>query len=120
MWGSEEDEEMVLVEKVLMNWQNGNILSSMDFRLEGRFVREEAELVLKLGVMCSQAVPDTRPTMRQVVQYLDRDAAVPRDLGLNSVVLYDDLGFDQLQLPYPVSEVPSFNSTFSQQWTPVI
>ncbi|KAF3790527.1 L-type lectin-domain containing receptor kinase S-4 [Nymphaea thermarum] len=120
MWGSEEDEEMVLIERVLRNWQSGDILSSMDSRLEGRFVREEAEVVLKLGVMCSQAVPDMRPTMRQVVQYLNGDAVIPRDLGLNSVVVHDDLGFEQLVLPYPVSEVPSFNSTFSQRWSPII
>ncbi|KAF3790522.1 L-type lectin-domain containing receptor kinase S-4 [Nymphaea thermarum] len=108
---SEEEGEMVLVEWVLKNWQGGDILRAMDSRLEGKFLMEEAELVLKLGVLCSQAVPDKRPTMRQVVQYLDGDAPLPKDLRLNSMVLHDDLGFDQLVLPYPHSGLQSSDSS---------
>jgi len=33
--------------------------------------------VLKLGLLCSHPVPAARPSMRQVVQYLDGDAPLP-------------------------------------------
>ncbi|KAF9601009.1 hypothetical protein IFM89_014994 [Coptis chinensis] len=31
------------------------------------------ELVLKLGLLCSHKIPAARPSMRQVVQFLDKD-----------------------------------------------
>lgn len=37
------------------------------------------ELVLKLGLLCSHNDPKFRPTMRQVVQYLEKDAPLPQD-----------------------------------------
>jgi len=37
-------------------------------------VVDEMELVLKLGLLCSHAIPAARPSMRQVVQFLDGDA----------------------------------------------
>jgi hypothetical protein len=42
--------------------------------LEGNYVAEEMELVLKLGLLCSRAIPAAGPSMRQVVQFLDGDA----------------------------------------------
>ena len=35
------------------------------------------ELVLKLGLFCSHLVPEARPSMTQVVQFLDGSAKLP-------------------------------------------
>ncbi|KAJ0020368.1 hypothetical protein Pint_32764 [Pistacia integerrima] len=35
------------------------------------------ELVLKLGLLCSDSNPETRPSMKQVTQYLDGEAKLP-------------------------------------------
>ena len=35
------------------------------------------ELILKLGLVCSHPNPAIRPSMRQVMQYLDGDAKLP-------------------------------------------
>ncbi|XP_031505894.1 L-type lectin-domain containing receptor kinase IV.2 [Nymphaea colorata] len=88
-------EEMVLVELVHSLWKDGRILDAMDKRLGNSYVVEEAELVLKLGVLCSQAAPESRPNMRQLTQYLDHDASLP-DLECQNLVIQDDPGLDQI------------------------
>jgi hypothetical protein len=37
----------------------------------------EAELVLKLGLLCSHPLPAARPGMRLIMQYLDGDLPFP-------------------------------------------
>ncbi|KAK7842962.1 l-type lectin-domain containing receptor kinase i.8 [Quercus suber] len=66
--------EMILVDYVFQCWRKGAILDASDPRLEGSYVKEEMELVLKLGLVCSQSMPAARPSMRQVMQFLDGDA----------------------------------------------
>lgn len=67
-------EDVILVDVVFSFWQRGKILDSLDPKLwGGDVVTEEAELVLKLGLLCSHSDPRARPSMRQVVQYLERD-----------------------------------------------
>ena len=42
------------------------------------YVAEELELVLKLGLMCSHSEAAARPSMRQVMQYLEGDVQIGR------------------------------------------
>ncbi|KAL4610627.1 hypothetical protein ACB092_08G064400 [Castanea dentata] len=69
--------EIILVDYVFQCWRKGAILNASDPRLEGSYVKEEMELVLKLGLFCSQSVPAARPSMRQVMQFLDGDVDLP-------------------------------------------
>ena len=50
-------EDIVLVDWVFECWRRGAILDASDPRLEGNYVVEEMELVLKLGLLCSHSVP---------------------------------------------------------------
>jgi serine/threonine protein kinase len=70
-------EEVILVDWVFGCWRTGAILDASDPRLEGNYVVEEMELVLKLGLLCSHSTPAARPSMRQVMQFLDGDADLP-------------------------------------------
>ncbi|GKV08067.1 hypothetical protein SLEP1_g19751 [Rubroshorea leprosula] len=70
-------EEVSLVGWVRTCWARGDILHASDPRLGGAYVVEEMELVLKLGLLCSHPDPEIRPTMRQVLQYLDGNANLP-------------------------------------------
>ncbi|CAK9154971.1 unnamed protein product [Ilex paraguariensis] len=70
-------DDMSLVRWVLEKWKEGAILDATDPRLEGDFVVEEIKLVLKLGLLCSHYNPMTRPSMRQVRQYLDGEVILP-------------------------------------------
>ncbi|KAJ8753912.1 hypothetical protein K2173_000166 [Erythroxylum novogranatense] len=66
----------------LMDWvlecqQKDRILDAVDPKLNEIFVDEEMELVLRLGLFCSQQKPEDRPTMRQVTSYLDGEDQLP-------------------------------------------
>ncbi|XP_077238956.1 L-type lectin-domain containing receptor kinase IV.1-like [Tasmannia lanceolata] len=76
-------EELVLVDWVSECWRRGIILETSDPNLGNGYVVEEMELVLKLGLLCSHPVSSTRPSMRQVLQFLDGDVSPP-DMSTNS------------------------------------
>ncbi|XP_031489705.1 L-type lectin-domain containing receptor kinase SIT2-like [Nymphaea colorata] len=102
-------DEMILVELVHSLWKGGRILDAMDNKLGNSYVVEEAELVLKLGVLCSQAAPESRPNMRQLTQFLNGGASL-QDLECHNIVIQDDPGMDQLILQYSSSAILSSTS----------
>ncbi|KAH9701389.1 hypothetical protein KPL71_024979 [Citrus sinensis] len=81
-----EDGNINLVDWVIDCWKRGCILDVIDPRLEGLYVEEEMELVLKLGLFCSHPNPAARPNMPQLMQYLDSDAKFP-DTALDSFMI---------------------------------
>jgi serine/threonine protein kinase len=96
----------LLVDRVLEYWRRGSLEETVDFRLQGNYDVDEARMVLTLGLMCSHPFPGERPTMRQVMQYLDGDAPLPEltpaDMSLLSL-MQDQTSFDQSALQYPWS-----------------
>ncbi|XP_074308225.1 L-type lectin-domain containing receptor kinase S.4 [Silene latifolia] len=70
-------EELILVDWVWDRWKKGAILEVMDPKMKGDYNEIEAAIVLKLGLMCSAEAIDPRPTMRQVVRYLEGEMALP-------------------------------------------
>ncbi|XVE76404.1 hypothetical protein DITRI_Ditri12bG0170100 [Diplodiscus trichospermus] len=75
-------EEQVLVDWVWDKFRKGRILDVVDTRLNGQCDEDEMLMVLKLGLICSNDVPIARPSMRQVLRYLDREAELPENLML--------------------------------------
>ncbi|RDX61540.1 L-type lectin-domain containing receptor kinase S.4, partial [Mucuna pruriens] len=73
-------EELVLVDWVWDKYKQGRILDVVDPKLNGHFDEKEVLVVLKLGLMSSNDVPAARPSMRQVVRYLDGEVELPEDL----------------------------------------
>ncbi|XP_020272896.1 L-type lectin-domain containing receptor kinase IV.2-like [Asparagus officinalis] len=102
-----ECEDLVLVEWVYENWRRGSLIDTMDSRLRDEYRDHEVELVLKLGLLCSHPIPESRPSMRRVMQILDGDAQLPEllpsFLSLSSLSLYRSAGFDNY--------IMSFNSS---------
>ncbi|EOA23224.1 hypothetical protein CARUB_v10016786mg [Capsella rubella] len=70
-------EKRHLVKWVCECWRKGSILDAIDTRLRGKFVPGEVEVVLKLGLLCTSIVPEARPNMEQVVQYINRHQRLP-------------------------------------------
>ncbi|GMH19055.1 hypothetical protein Nepgr_020896 [Nepenthes gracilis] len=70
-------EDMILVDLVWDRWREGAILDVMDPKLMGEYDEMAAVVVLKLGLMCSVDAPLARPTMRQVVRYLEGEMDLP-------------------------------------------
>ncbi|KAM1748841.1 hypothetical protein ACFX1T_009651 [Malus domestica] len=102
-----QDGEIILVDWVFSCWKRGNILEARDPNLGTEFIVEEVELVFKLGLLCSHSVPSARPSMRQVVQYLEGDIPLP-ELSLDGLSARDltfahHEGFDDFVKSYPSS-----------------
>ncbi|KAF3447733.1 hypothetical protein FNV43_RR08436 [Rhamnella rubrinervis] len=97
-------EDKILVDQVYSCWKEGNILAAKDPKLGTNFVAEEVELVMMLGLICSDSVPSARPSMRQVVQYLDGDIPLLNltFLGRSSsgFTFADPEGFDHVAMSY--------------------
>ncbi|KAL1194943.1 L-type lectin-domain containing receptor kinase S.4 [Cardamine amara subsp. amara] len=70
-------EELVMVDWVWSRWQSGDIRDVVDRRLNGVFDEEKMVMVIKLGLLCSNNSPEVRPTMRQVVMYLEKQFPSP-------------------------------------------
>jgi len=91
----------LLADSVLNAWQSGSIVDVVDTRLEEQYVTEEVELVLKLGLICSHPSPKRRPSMRQVMQYLEKDAPLPDFLpSFLTVDASKDDGIVEQDVPY--------------------
>jgi serine/threonine protein kinase len=107
-------EQVILVDWVSECWRKGTILDASDPRLEGNYVVNEMVLVLKLGLLCSHAIPVARPSMKQVMQLLDGDADLP-ELPHNSVFgsFSSDESSDFKSFHFTLASAPSMCSTDS-------
>ncbi|ERN07981.1 hypothetical protein AMTRI_Chr08g161850 [Amborella trichopoda] len=70
-------EEGALVDWIWKCFKERKLLDMADPKLRDHYVKDEIEMVLKLGLLCSHPVPEARPSMRQVFQFLDRDIPFP-------------------------------------------
>lgn len=100
-------EELILVDWVWQKWKEEAILELVDPRLRGEYDEEEVLVVMKLGLMCSNNGPFARPTMRQVVRYLEREVLLPESLAPPNVYdgRKDDVEFEDFVHSYPSSSV---------------
>lgn len=99
-------EEMVLVDFVWEKWGQGRLMDVADPRMGEDYRVEEVEIVLKLGLSCSHPNAGERPSMREVVRYLDGEGG-PLDVAKSQPLDYDgergSLGFDDFVHSYPSS-----------------
>ncbi|KAI3410753.1 Protein kinase domain-containing protein [Psidium guajava] len=72
-----DSSQFLLMDWVIECYETGRILDTVDPKLGSAFDAEEMEMVLNLGLACSQYQAQARPTMRQVIRYLNRDEPVP-------------------------------------------
>ncbi|XP_024012503.1 putative L-type lectin-domain containing receptor kinase II.2 isoform X2 [Eutrema salsugineum] len=79
-------EQMILLKWVASCGSRGALLHTVDSKLEGDYKAEEATVLLKLGMLCSQSNPENRPSMRQMIHYLEGNANIPD-------IAFDTAGF---------------------------
>ncbi|KAA3471918.1 L-type lectin-domain containing receptor kinase S.4-like [Gossypium australe] len=60
--------------------RRGRMVDVVDTKLQGLNNESEIMMVLKSGLICSNDVPALRPSMRQIVLYLDGEAELPENL----------------------------------------
>ncbi|VAH44456.1 unnamed protein product [Triticum turgidum subsp. durum] len=104
---NEHHNRIVLVDSVIEQWRKGLILGAVDTRIPSGFSPDMVSLVLKLALLCSHPLPNGRPTMRQVMQYLDGDMVLPdlssAYLSFTMLERMYDGDFNQKMLPYASS-----------------
>uniref|UniRef100_A0A0E0JYS6 non-specific serine/threonine protein kinase n=1 Tax=Oryza punctata TaxID=4537 RepID=A0A0E0JYS6_ORYPU len=95
------------------------LMDMVDPRLEGEYNTDEASLVLKLGLLCSHPLPDLRPSMRQVMQYLDGQSPfpelVPSHTSFSMLSMAQSRGLDSYVISKSLSSMGSIGqlSSFS-------
>ncbi|KAF5941140.1 hypothetical protein HYC85_022307 [Camellia sinensis] len=102
-------EKIILIDWVLECLENGNILEAIDQSLGAEYVIEEAELVLKLGLLCSHAVATARSSISDVVKYLEGEAQLPDNLS--EIIKSQDFGEASNGEDVPLISVPSITIT---------
>ncbi|KAL9831296.1 putative L-type lectin-domain containing receptor kinase I.2 RLK-Pelle-L-LEC family [Arabidopsis thaliana] len=70
-------EKRHLVKWVCECWMKHSLIDAIDTRLRDKFTLGEVEMVLKLGLLCTSIIPESRPNMEKVVQYINRDQPLP-------------------------------------------
>lgn len=75
--GPGHSDQFILVDWVMEHHEAGHVLDTVDPKLGSNYVVKETELVLQLGLLCSHFKQEARPTMRQVVRYLNGDEPLP-------------------------------------------
>ncbi|KAF8665917.1 hypothetical protein HU200_054001 [Digitaria exilis] len=110
-----DGDEIFSVDWVLEHWNNGLLTRTLDPRLQGDYNIDEANLVLKLGLLCSHPLPSSRPRMREVMQYLDGDMPLPElkptQLSLKIAAMMKNNGLTTSVMSYP--QISSSFSTIS-------
>lgn len=102
-----EDSQPMLVDWVLEHWHKGSLIDAVDIKLQGEYDASEACLVLKLGLLCSHPFTNIRPTMRQVMQYLNKEMPLPdlmpTHLSFCMLALMQNEGFSPYTISHPSS-----------------
>ncbi|PKA63223.1 L-type lectin-domain containing receptor kinase S.4 [Apostasia shenzhenica] len=110
-------EELVLVDWVWERCVAGNWKETLDPRLAGEYNSDEAEVAVRVGLMCSHPAAMSRPSMRDVVRFLESGdpsevpalSNTPPGSGLER----GELGFDDFLHSYPSSFEKASSSSFS-------
>ncbi|KAL7169215.1 hypothetical protein ACSBR2_034287 [Camellia fascicularis] len=102
-------EKIILIDWVLECLESGNILEAIDQSLGAEYVIEEAELVLKLGLLCSHVVAAARSSISDVVKYLEGEAQLPDNLS--EIIKSQDFGEASNGEDVPLISVPSVTIT---------
>jgi hypothetical protein len=113
-----EDGSHMLIDWVVEHWRKGSLTDTLDSRLHSNYDAGEVRLALNLGLLCAHPVCSARPSMRQVVTYLNGEAPlpemVPTELSYSMLALMQNEGFDQYaSLPSTVLSSAGVTSSLS-------
>lgn len=96
--------------------QSGNLMELVDEKLKPEIDRKEAENMVKIALLCTNASPSVRPVMSEVVNMLEGRMAIP-DLIPEPSSYNEDLRFKAMrdmrkqQQSQSLSESQTQNST---------
>ncbi|KAI8557117.1 hypothetical protein RHMOL_Rhmol05G0310100 [Rhododendron molle] len=77
---------VIMVNWVIERLQTGGMVDVVDLNLGPKYAVEEMELVLGLGLLCSNPKAEARPSMREILRYLNGDDLLPGIDKLGSAI----------------------------------
>ncbi|CAL5089330.1 unnamed protein product [Urochloa decumbens] len=98
--GRSQDTPFILVDWVTEHWHKGSLMEAVDRRLQSDYNVDEACVALKLGLWCSHPLPNARPSMQQVMLYLEGQHPVPEFVPMDVAC---QAGFDTLMISHQSS-----------------
>nr|TKS04386.1 putative LRR receptor-like serine/threonine-protein kinase [Populus alba] len=90
--------------------KKGNLMEIVDPKLQSEFNKEEAERMIKLALLCTNASPSLRPAMSEVVSMLEGQTSI-QEVTSDPSIYGDDLHSKHLKGHYQQVMDPSLNST---------
>uniref|UniRef100_A0A0D3HWM3 Protein kinase domain-containing protein n=2 Tax=Oryza TaxID=4527 RepID=A0A0D3HWM3_9ORYZ len=69
-------QDQFLLERAWALYESGDLKSLVDSTLKGVFDTEEAQRLLKIGLLCTQDTPKIRPSMSTIVKMLKGECAI--------------------------------------------
>lgn len=104
----------------LLDWachlqQSGNYVELVDQRLGCNYNIEEAENMVNVALLCTNAAASERPTMSEVVNMLDGKMAIPD--GVPDFRAYTDVRFRSIRGTHPHREIENASGTQSETST---
>eukprot|EP00258_Populus_trichocarpa_P021323 XP_024437342.1 probable LRR receptor-like serine/threonine-protein kinase At1g29720 isoform X1 [Populus trichocarpa] len=99
----------------LLDWahvlqKKGNLMEIVDPKLQSEFNKEEAERMIKLALLCTNASPSLRPAMSEVVSMLEGQTSI-QEMISDPSIYGDDLHSKLLKGHYQQVIDQSLNST---------
>ncbi|KAJ6886112.1 LRR receptor-like serine/threonine-protein kinase [Populus alba x Populus x berolinensis] len=99
----------------LLDWahvlqKKGNLMEIVDPKLQSEFNNEEAERMIKLALLCTNASPSVRPAMSEVVSMLEGQTSI-QEVTSDPSIYGDDLHSKHLKGHYQQVMDQSLNST---------
>ncbi|KAJ6886145.1 hypothetical protein NC651_026737 [Populus alba x Populus x berolinensis] len=99
----------------LLDWahvlqKKGNLMEIVDPKLQSEFNKEEAERMIKLALLCTNASPSLRPAMSEVVSMLEGQTSI-QEVTSDPSIYGDDLHSKHLNGHYQQVMDQSLNST---------
>ncbi|CAH8355426.1 unnamed protein product [Eruca vesicaria subsp. sativa] len=89
------DDNAPLIKWAMTLQQKGNIMEIVDPKLEGEFNSQEAERMIRVALVCTNATPSLRPLMSEALKMLEGEMEIPQILS-GPAVYGHDLNFSKL------------------------
>ncbi|KAJ4868271.1 putative LRR receptor-like serine/threonine-protein kinase [Raphanus sativus] len=89
------DDNAPLIKWAMTLQQKGDIIEIVDPKLEGKFNSLEAERMIRVGLVCTNATPSLRPLMSEAVKMLEGEMEIPQIMS-GPAVYGHDLNFSKL------------------------
>ncbi|OIW11601.1 hypothetical protein TanjilG_15295 [Lupinus angustifolius] len=117
---SKEEEVFYLVDWALLLKEKGNLMELLDQRLGSDFNEEEARVMIKVALLCTNMTSSLRPTMSSVLSMLEGGTTVPELVSYPNKVMNEMEAMRQfynLIQENEKSETRSLSLSFNEPWT---